>query len=304
MNNDLFLYDTERLKTIASDDTVKQGLTYFSENRVFALDVQDNVLTAQVEDADVNEPYWVELTQGENDLVVRCDCPEKGGVCKHAIAALYSYAEQFGFSDDKILGSAVDEAILERVKKGRNEVSVKLISGNLGFGIWQATSIISATHRKKSYQVQIRSLDQRMNYCTCPDLATNRLGTCKHIEAVLHYARNKPDYKQLKEAGCPVSFVYLAWESATRPVLRLHKTVEVDADLAALFSEFFSQDGVFNARLPEDFFRFSDQALGREDFFVGDDAVQYVHQCAEDAAQAVRSRQNAIGTHNFLGNLP
>ncbi len=305
MNNDLFLYDTERLKTVASDDTVKQGLAYFSENRVFALDVQDNVLTAQVEDADVNEPYWVELTQGEgHDLVVSCDCPEKGGVCKHAIAALYSYAEQFGFNDDKILGSAVDEAILERVKKGRNEVIVKLISGNLGFGIWQATSIISATHRKQSYQVQIRSLDHRMNYCTCPDLATNRLGTCKHIEAVLHYAKSKPDYKQLKEAGCPVSFVYLAWESATRPVIRLHKTTQVDADLAALFAEFFGEDAVFSARLPEDFFRFSDQVLGREDFFVGDDAVQYVHQCAEDAAQAVRSRQISQEIMRANGVLP
>jgi hypothetical protein len=305
MNNDLFLYDTERLKTIASDDTVKQGLTYFSENRVFALDLQDNVLTAQVEDADVNEPYWVELTQGEgHDLIVNCDCPEKGGVCKHAIAALYSYAEQFGYDDDKILGSAVDEAILERVKKGRNEVSVKLISGNLGFGIWQATSIISATHRKKSYQVQIRSLDQRMNYCTCPDLATNRLGTCKHIEAVLHYAKKSPDYQQLKEAGCPVSFVYLAWESATRPVVRLHKNAQVDADLAALFAEFFNEDGVFSGRLPEDFFRFSEQVLGREDFQLGDDAVQYVHQCAEDAAQAVRSKQITQEIMRANGVLP
>jgi len=283
MNNDLFLYDTERLKTIASDDTVKQGLAYFSENRVFALDVQDN--------------------EG-HDLVVSCDCPEKGGVCKHAIAALYSYAEQFGYDDDKILGSAVDVAILERVKKGRNEVSVKLISGNLGFGIWQATSIISATHRKKSYQVQIRSLDQRMNYCTCPDLATNRLGTCKHIEAVLHTTRNKPDYQQLKEAGCPVSFVYLAWESATRPVIRLHKTTQVDADLAALLSEFFTEDGVFSGRLPEDFFRFSEQVLGREDFFVGDDAVQYAHQCAEDAAQVVRSRQITQEIMRANGVLP
>jgi len=306
MNNDLFLYDTERLKTIASDDTVKQGLAYFSENRVFALDAQDNVLTAQVEDADINEPYWVELTQGEeNELVVSCDCPEKGRVCKHAIAALYSYAEQFGYDgDNKSLGSAVDEAILERVKKGRNEVSVKLISGNLGFGIWQATSIISATHRKKSYQVQIRSLDQRMNYCTCPDLATNRLGTCKHIEAVLHTTKNKPDYKQLKEAGCPVSFAYLAWESATRPVIRLHKTARVDAGLAALFSEFFNEDGIFSGRLPEDFFRFSEQVLGREDFFVGDDAVQYVHQCAEDAAQAVRSRQITQEIMRANGVLP
>ena len=305
MNNDLFIYDTERLKTIASDDTVKQGLAYFAENRVFALDVLENVLAAQVEDADVKDPYWVELTQGEgNDLVVSCDCPEKSGVCKHAIAALYSYAEQFGYNDDKILGSAVDEAILERVKKGRNEVSVKLISGNLGFGIWQATSIISATHTKKSYQVQIRSLDQRMNYCTCPDLATNRLGTCKHIEAVLHFARNKPDYKQLKEAGCPVSFAYLAWETATRPVIRLHKTAQVDADLVALFSEFFNEDGVFNGRLPEDFFRFSELVLGREDFFVGDDAMQYVHQCAEDAAQAVRSRQITQEIMRVNGVLP
>ena len=56
MNNDLFLYDTERFKTIASDDTVKQGLAYYSENRVFALDVQDNLLTAQVEDTDVDNP--------------------------------------------------------------------------------------------------------------------------------------------------------------------------------------------------------------------------------------------------------
>ncbi|MDD5266901.1 MAG: SNF2-related protein [Methylococcales bacterium] len=304
MNNDLFLYDTERLKTIASDDTVKQGLAYFSDNRVFALDALDNTLTAQVEDADNNEPYWVELTQGEgNELVVSCDCPEPG-FCKHAIAALYSYAEQFGYDDDKILGSAVDEAILERVKKGRNEVSVKLISGNLGFGIWQATSIISATHTKKSYQVQIRSLDQRLNYCTCPDLATNRLGTCKHIEAVLHFAKNKPDYKELKKAGCPASFAYLAWESATRPVIRLHKTTQVEADLPALFSEFFNEDGIFSGRLPEDFFRFSELVLGRDDFFVGDDAMQYAHQCAEDAVQAVRSKQIGQEIMRFNGVLP
>lgn len=305
MNNDLFLYDTERLKTIASDDTVKQGLAYYSENRVFALDVQGNVLTAQVEDADVNEPYWVELTHGEdNELLVSCDCPEQGRACKHAVAALYSYAEQFGFDDDKLIGSAVDEAILERVKKGRNEVNVKLISGNIGFGTWQATSIISATYTKKSYLVQIRSLDQRMNYCTCPDLATNRLGTCKHIEAVLHTAKKSPDYKKLKDAGCPLSFAYLAWESATRPLIRLHKTAEVDAGLAALFSEYFSDDGVFKARLPEDFFRFSERVLGREDFFIGDDARQYAQQCAEDGAQAVRSVQISQAIMRANGVLP
>ena len=97
---------------------------------------------------------------------------------------------------------------------------------------------------------------------------------------------------------------YLAWESATRPVIRLHKTAQVDADLVALFSEFFNEDGVFNGRLPEDFFRFSELVLGREDFFVGDDAMQYVHQCAEDAAQAVRSRQITQEIMRVNGVLP
>ncbi|MGR8940853.1 MAG: SNF2-related protein [Gammaproteobacteria bacterium] len=304
MNHDLFLYDTERLKTIAADDTIKQGLAYYSEQRVFALDVQGNVLTAQVEDADVKEPYWLELTQqDDNVLRVNCDCPAEG-VCKHAIAALYSYAGQFGFADDTTLSSAADEAIRERVKKGRNEVNVKLIAGNIGFGVWQATSIISATYTRKSYQVQIRSLDQRLNYCTCPDLATNRLGTCKHIEAVLHQAQKSPDYDSLKAAGCPVSFVYLAWESATRPMLRLYKAWRVESDLAALLAEYFGDDGVFNGRVPEDFFRFSELVLGRDDFMVGDDAKRYAHQCAEDAAQAVRAQRIAQEIGRANGVLP
>ncbi|MEI6269894.1 MAG: DEAD/DEAH box helicase, partial [Methylococcaceae bacterium] len=76
------------------------------------------------------------------------------------------------------------------------------------------------------------------------------------------------------------------------------------ADLTALFSEFFGQDGVFSGRLPEDFFRFSEQVLGRDDFFVGDDAARYVHQCAEDAAQVVRSQQITQEIMRVNGVLP
>jgi len=35
------------------------------------------------------------------------------------------------------------------------------------------------------YRVEIRSLRERHNYCTCPDFLKNSLGTCKHIEKVL-----------------------------------------------------------------------------------------------------------------------
>lgn len=164
----------------------------------------------------------------------------------------------------------MDEAIQERVNKGRNEVKVKLLAGNLGFGTWQATSLASATCWQRSYQVQIRSLDQRSNYCTCPDLASNRLGTCKHIEAVLHYTKKQPDYKKLKAAGCPVSFVYLAWESATGPLLRLQRAAKMADDLAVLLVEFLNLQDQFIGRLPEDFYRFSQLMFGRGDFLLAD----------------------------------
>ncbi|MCY3768298.1 MAG: DEAD/DEAH box helicase [Gammaproteobacteria bacterium] len=37
-----------------------------------------------------------------------------------------------------------------------------------------------------SYRIEIRSLSEPVNSCECMDFHTNRLGTCKHIEGVLH----------------------------------------------------------------------------------------------------------------------
>ncbi len=306
MSNDFFLFDAERLSTLASEATLKKGLAYFIENRVFALDAQEQMVIAQVEGSRADQPYWVELTRGADDqLQVACDCASDQPVCKHAIAALYRYAEEFGGENsDQAIGGAMEEAIAERVKKGRNEVKVTLISGNLGFGTWQATSIISATPWQRSYQVHIRSLTARMNYCTCPDLASNRLGTCKHIEAVLHMTKKRPEYKLLKAAGTPLSFVYLAWESATNPQLRIYKTAELATDLAIIINEFFSENGLFKARLPDDFFQFAQRVAGREDIQVGEDAQNYARQCAEDASHQLRAQQISKQILQTQGALP
>lgn len=304
MDNDIYLYDTDRLHGIAPDELVKQGLKYFNDNRVIGVALENQRVVAQVEDVN-EEQYWLELSaETDGALAVACDCHADSTICVHAIAALYAYADQYAPIDTEGLDSAVVEAIQERVKKGRNEVKVKLLTGNLGFGTWQASSLVSATHWQRSYQVQIRSLDQRVNYCTCPDLASNRLGTCKHIEAVLHYAKKQKDYKRLKAEGCPVSFVYLAWESATRPAIRLRRRSDAADDLLAVLGEFFDEQGLFIGRMPEDFFRFSQAVYGRDDFLLGDDVTQYAQQCADDAAQAVRAQEikQLIGTSN--GVLP
>ncbi|NJD06962.1 MAG: DEAD/DEAH box helicase, partial [Methylococcaceae bacterium] len=165
-------------------------------------------------------------------------------------------------------------------------------------------SLVSATHWQQSYQVQIRSLDQRVNYCSCPDLAINRLGTCKHIEAVLHFARSRPDYQKLKDQGCPVSFVHLAWESATRPVIRLQRRADAAPDLSLLLDDFFDAGGVFKGRLPEDFFRLAQAIYGRDDFLLGEDAARHAQQCAEDAARTLRGRKIEQAIKQSHGSLP
>jgi len=39
-------------------------------------------------------------------------------------------------------------------------------------------------HSKNTYKVALRSKENTLNFCNCPDFKTNLLGTCKHIEAV------------------------------------------------------------------------------------------------------------------------
>jgi superfamily II DNA or RNA helicase len=305
MHNDFFLYDAERLGSIASEPVIAKGLAYFNENRVLDLERRDTLLSAQVEGSDPEWPYTVKLFHGNNgDMEVQCDCPfDEEPVCKHAVAVLYSYAAQLGGDNDS-LGSAVDEAIKERVRKGINEVRVKQLSGDLAFGTWQASSLVSTTHWQQAYQVQIRSLDRRMNYCSCPDLANNQLGTCKHIEAVLHQIKKQPGYRTIKDSGPPVSFVYLSWESATHPTLRLHRSADMAEDLAELLNPFFDEAGRFKGRLPEDCFRLADVVYGRSDIELGEDAVRYARRLAEDAAQEVRAQAISREIMQSGGVLP
>lgn len=304
MKFDFFVFDTEQLKSLADNDTVKQGLKYYNEQRVFDLVIQPDRILAQVEGSNSDFPYEVELVNHNEKLQCFCSCYSEKKVCKHGITVLYKISEVHLNEQQEKINGAVGEAIKERVKKGRNEVNVKLLKGNLVFGVWEAQSILSATYRKTTYHVHIRSLQHRMNYCTCPDLATNQLGTCKHIEAVLHYAKKQADYNLLKVQGIPLTFVYLAWESAADPVIKLQKAHNIDHDLNAELAVFFDQRNRFKGRFPDDFHYFSERFNFREDIVIGEDALAYVRQCAEDAAQQIRAQQISQQILQYNGILP
>ncbi len=301
---DPFLYDTDALHAIASESVVRQGLRYFNENRVMDLHWEGPSLCALVEGSRTDMPYRVELGNDREVLQVGCECDfAEAPVCKHAVAVLYAYAAQASGPADALAG-ARDQAIQERSQRGRGEVRVRHVSGKPWSGTWQASSIASATHHPQSYTVHLRSLQGRGNYCTCPDLATNQLGTCKHIEAVLHQLGKRRDYARLKDQPPPFAFVYLAWDVAEAPRLRLQRAPRMERELARLCDEHFDAAGLFKGRLPEAFFRFSDQVYGRSDIHLGEDAQLHVRRIAAEAAHRLRASEIRAEITRFGGHLP
>ncbi|MEA3303157.1 MAG: DEAD/DEAH box helicase [Pseudomonadota bacterium] len=302
---DPFLFDIEQLRTLAPEHVVGEGLAHFQADSVTDLDWGGDSLRAQVEDLKTEDTLLTGISfDEEGNIDTVCDCSDESPVCRHAIAVLYAYAE--ASTEDEGLRGALDAAIEERVKSGRNEVEVKPVGGDAGYGPWSARSIGANSRFPRSYRVHIRSLTRRSNYCTCPDFAGNQLGTCKHIEAVLNKLGKRRDYARLKRRGALLPYVYLDWNVENAPRIALHRAAEMpgDGDLAAILQEYFNDRGVFQGRLPDEFFRFAEQVEDREDIDLGEDAVAHAKQLSDEASHQLRSaeiRQSIVASG---GRLP
>ncbi|MBC2712398.1 MAG: SWIM zinc finger family protein [Desulfosarcina sp.] len=286
---DPFFFDQERLQAIAGKTIVSHGLEDHRENRVMEIDRDQDLLWGRVEGADPEIPNNVTIRLTGNGFSFACDCDDdnRNGACRHVVAVLFRYADQCG-ETDKLL-TATDSAIKDRIKRGRSEVIVESLSGEPWFGSWRASSLGGGSHFSRSYRVTIRSLRQRANFCSCPDFANNQLGTCKHIEAVLHKVQKHPQYEQFKIQPAPFPYVYLAWEVEDAPQLKLYKTADMPHDLQDILDRFFNSSGEFKGRLPDDFFHFTELVDARGDVHLGEDAVDYARQLATAAAHRQRS---------------
>ncbi len=84
---------------------------------------------------------------------------------------------------------------------------------------------------KGRYRVAMRGMEPGDNYCSCPDFATNDLGTCKHIEFALGKLLARRDGKALTRGfQPPYSEVYLHYAGARR--LRFRAGTECPRALA------------------------------------------------------------------------
>ena len=118
IKQDPYFFDREDLQAIAPDETIRQGLTYYKDNRVIEVDQYQDLLWGRVEGADSDIPYESDIRLAhDGKLTFQCTCDVgQDQVCLHIVAVLFAYADQFG-ETNKLL-SATDKAIKERTKRG------------------------------------------------------------------------------------------------------------------------------------------------------------------------------------------
>jgi hypothetical protein len=192
----------------------------------------------------------VRIEWGAQGPVSSCACSARGdAVCRHAAALALMLV-----GDAVPRGTAAPEgappvSIAEReraVRRERGASELFTVKPHLGTSVYGRYEVQSPSSR--SYEVTIRALDEPHNGCTCPDLATNLLGTCKHVEAVLHRLRRKPRrFAQLLREGPPGSYLHLVF--LPEPEVRLRLSPSAAPAARRLRTRWFRADGRF-AREP------------------------------------------------------
>ncbi len=134
-----------------------------------------------------------------------------------------------------------------------------------------------------TYRVHIRGVEPGDNYCSCPDFATNTLGTCKHIEFTLSVLERKRGGVSALRAGLqpPQSEVYLHY--GARREVRFRPGSDCPVALARLATRYFDADG---SLLPE--------AFGRFETFVAE-ATKHDHEvrCHDDVLAFIAEVRDA-----------
>ncbi|HET9595370.1 MAG TPA: SNF2-related protein, partial [Anaeromyxobacteraceae bacterium] len=168
-----------------------------------------------------------------------CTCGDRG--CAHAAALglLLVGDEASGRADEETDSPTLRDAELRRREaRGSSELfEIRRLGGAQLVGRYEVTSPSA-----RAYQVTLRALDARHNGCSCADFATNQLGTCKHVEAVLHHLRRDAPRRVQRalSAGPAASYLHLVFEPES---IGLRLAVEARPPLRRIAARFFDAAG-------------------------------------------------------------
>ncbi len=136
---------------------------------------------------------------------------------------------------------------------------------------------------RNAYRVRVRGPQVGDNHCSCPDFATNTLGTCKHIEFVLAVLERKRGGPAALRAGFqpPYSEVFLQY--GARREVRFRPGADCPPELVRIAERYFGSDGVL---LPEAFASF-------EEFLAEAGRLDHDLRCRDDVLAFVAEVRDA-----------
>ena len=140
--------------------------------------------------------------------------------------------------------STNSEEIERRRWRGRTENwSVEPVE--FGYPYFGTFRVHSASGR--SYEIEIRSLDQLLNSCECADYGVNGLGTCKHIEGVLASLRKRGNraYAAAARSGSARTEIFVPGDRTSGPQVLWPKGDEAMLAGRALLAKFLDEVGQF-----------------------------------------------------------
>jgi superfamily II DNA or RNA helicase len=106
---------------------------------------------------------------------------------------------------------------------------------------------------QRTYRVHVRGPNPGDNFCSCPDFATNTLGTCKHVEFTLAALERKRGFAEQLRAGYQPEYSEVYLQYGARREVRFRAGSACPIPLARIVGRYFDDDGLL---LPEAFGRF------------------------------------------------
>ena len=137
------------------------------------------------------------------------------------------------------------EQIERRRKRGVEEIAGIVNTGaNDLFSTFEVTSLSG-----RKYSVQIRSLNERLNSCDCPDYRSNTIGTCKHIEGVLANLRRKfaGKWKKLSKKAPRLTQIYM--HHADRATVRVTRPYPESNRARGLLERYFDAESILQGKI-------------------------------------------------------
>ena len=141
-----------------------------------------------------------------------------------------------------------------------------------------------------TYRVAIRGANPGDNFCSCPDFATNELGTCKHVEFTLAKLRKKHDAKSVLLKGYQPAFSEVFVQYGSQREVRFRAGKACPNELKRLALKYFDVEGRLRDAAYRQFEKFLEQSA----------SIDADLRCYEDALTLVAGVRDAQSRRDII----